>query len=115
MARRTKEGVKKIMADNSHSEWIFPTLAGMVVSTLRRFRRNRNEKWRIVLVRFLTHVATCMLAGYVVGGVVEHFGYQSLLAPACALSGLFGTMLVDWIEESGIAILSTWVKNKADQ
>ncbi len=100
---------------HSSKEWIIPTLAGMIVSLLRRFRRNRNEKHLIVFVRFVSHVSTCVFAGYVAGGVLQYLGYTDFISPGCALAGLFGTMAVDWIEETGLVFLSAWVKNKVNQ
>lgn len=100
------------MSEDNTRDWLLPTLAGMGVATLRRFRRRSNETWRVVLGRFLAHAGTCVIAGYVVGGLLNHFGMPSLVAPVCALAGLYGTMLADWLEEFGINYLNTYIKNR---
>ncbi len=103
------------MPEKQINEWIVPTMAGMLVSLLRRFRKNRNERFGVVVVRFLTHVGTCMIAGYIVGGAIDYLEYPRLLAPMCALAGLYGTMLVDWVEETGLVFLTTWIKSKIEK
>lgn len=94
--------------------WILPTVAGMTVSILRRFRRQRNERLAVVAIRFIAHSGTCIIAGYIASGILTHFNYPSLIAPACALAGLYGTMLADWVEETGLAIFTTFIKKKVE-
>lgn len=101
--------------DNNHlPEWVIPTAAGMGVATLRRFRRNPDETRLAVIVRFFAHVATCMIAGYITGGVIDYFNYPKLVAPVCALAGLYGTTLALWVEDAGMAYLNHFLKNKIE-
>ncbi len=93
-------------------EWILPTIFGMCVATMRRFRRKPNEKWRVVIVRFLAHSGTCVIAGYITAGLLNYLNVPSLIAPVCALAGLYGTMLVDWIEEEGFPLFTAYIKNR---
>ncbi|PID61704.1 MAG: hypothetical protein CR974_04035 [Gammaproteobacteria bacterium] len=98
--------------DKDHQDWIIPTAAGMVVASLRRFRRQREETWPVVLARFLSHAGTCVIAGYITAGILHYFKLPNLTAPACALAGLYGTLLVDWVEEDGFPLLTAYVKSR---
>ncbi len=100
---------------NKNNEWLMPTVAGMLVATFRRFRRKRDEPRTIVFLRFLSHTGTCVIAGYITAGLLLYFNYQELMAPVCALAGLYGTMLVDWIEEDGLALFKIVIKQRIER
>lgn len=95
---------------NRWPEWLVPTFAGMAVASMRRFRRRPHERWRVVIGRFCAHACTCMIAGYVVGGLLLYWQLPRLTPPLCALAGLYGTMLVDWLEEAGLRYLKGYLK-----
>ncbi|PID66580.1 MAG: hypothetical protein CR975_02070 [Gammaproteobacteria bacterium] len=97
------------------TEWLIPTIAGMGVGALRRFRRRHNERWRVVFGRFLVHSGTCVIAGYIAAGLLNYFNLPGLIAPVSALAGLYGTMLVDWLEEVGLTYLDAFAKSYLDK
>lgn len=97
---------------NDHKDWLLPTLAGVAVATLRRFRRQKKESIWVTLFRFASHAATCMACGYITWGLLIYFDAPKLVPPLCAISGMCGTIIVDWIEDSGTGLLTEYIRSK---
>lgn len=100
---------------NEHKEWLLPTLAGVALATLRRFRRKIREHWFVTVVRFLAHVGTCMASGYITWGLLLYFDTPKLIPPLCAVAGMYGTIIVDWAETSGTGLLTEYVRSKTQR
>ncbi len=98
------------MSLKDHDVWLFPTLFGGVVSLLRRFRRNKDEHGAIVVIRFCSHVSTSILCGYVAFNALDYWQYPRLAPSVCAVSGLFGSVILDWIEEVGVGLFTEFIK-----